>query len=599
VNRRITIAILASVAAALLLAGVGTLLLTRLGARQAAEDDLRRQAEAVADLIALGEQRSTGLAAVDQAVVRDLLCNSTDPPGQTEAAREAFLRLRTVVCSPGSGSAGLQVASDQLCSTAAGRLDVVVGEEVRRARQRFCADPTEANLEVMRRVYCRTEPPSRLPEANQRRYEQLRRTVCLAGRSGPGTTVDDQTELQTTLSKQSIELIGLDADDQLVPGAALPPGLSVAELAPARLREGQTVSGAYGPNRVFAAAAVDPASPELSVVLTDGPADNVARRAVPWFLVAAGITVLLGAAVAWGLSRRLTGPLREATDVTVRIADGDLSSRVPEHVNAGGRPRDELDTLAHSINAMADSLERSRGLEQQFLLSVSHDLRTPLTSIRGYAEAIADGAAPDATAAAGVILTESRRLERLVKDLLDLAKLDARRFTFSLATVDLAEIAADSADGFRREAEAVGVHLLVDAPAPPVLARVDPDRLQQVMANLAENALKYAASVISIAVRAEGDGARVEVADDGPGIAAEDLPHVFERLYVARAEPVRKEAGSGLGLAIARELIEAMGGSVRAEANVPTGTRMVVTLPAEAPSASSSPSSRPAAGASP
>src|SRR5690606_29204099 len=154
----------------------------------------------------------------------------------------------------------------------------------RAARQRFCTEPTEANLDVLRRVYCRTEPPNRLPEATQRRYDQLRRTMCLAGRTGPGTTVDDQAELQTTLSKQSIELISLDAEAHPVPGSVQRPGLSLAELSPAGLRDGQTVSGAYGPNRVFAAAAVDPGSPELSVVLTDGPADNVARRAVPWFL---------------------------------------------------------------------------------------------------------------------------------------------------------------------------------------------------------------------------------------------------------------------------------------------------------------------------
>ena len=137
------------------------------------------------------------------------------------------------------------------------------------------------------------------------------------------------------------------------------------------------------------------------------------------------------------LSRRLTQPLREATQATATIAHGDLSVRLPV---GGGRPNDELGALALSINEMADSLQRSRGLEQQFLLSVSHDLRTPLTSIQGYAEAIADGAVPDDRAAAGVILTEARRLGRLVRDLLDLAKLEARQFTFHPVDVDLGEV---------------------------------------------------------------------------------------------------------------------------------------------------------------
>ncbi|MFN8039343.1 MAG: HAMP domain-containing sensor histidine kinase [Acidimicrobiales bacterium] len=580
-NRRITVAILVSVAAALLLAGVGTLVLTRLGARQAAEDDLRRQAEAVADLIALGQQKA-GLGPADQAAIRQVVCNDSEPTNLTATAREAFGRLRVVVCAPGNGATGLETARQQLCGAAIPRLDAFLPTEVKRARDAFCKDPTEANLSELRQSYCRADPPDRLDGAAQRRYEQLRRSLCIASRRTPGTTEDTQS-LQSTLSKQSIELVGLTADGALAPDSVLPPGLTTADLQPATLRQGLTVSGIYDGNRVYAAAAVNPDAQELSVVVVEGSADNVARRAVPWFLMASGITLLLGAAVAWGLSQRITEPLREATDVTARIADGDLSSRVPEHLTAGGAPRDEVDTLAHSINAMADSLERSRGLEQQFLLSVSHDLRTPLTSIRGYAEAIADGAAPDPSAAAGVILTESRRLERLVRDLLDLAKLDARRFTLHPTALDLAALATDSIDGFRREATDAGVVLTLHAPAPvPVV--VDPDRTQQVVANLVENALKYAASQVVVTVSTTADGAaRLEVADDGPGIAPEDLPHVFERLYVAQAAPVRKEAGSGLGLAIVRELVEAMGGDVAATVNQPTGTVMVVRLPGSRP----------------
>ena len=129
------------------------------------------------------------------------------------------------------------------------------------------------------------------------------------------------------------------------------------------------------------------------------------------------MVLLVGALVALRLSRRLTQPLREATLATATIAHGDLSVRLPV---GGDRPNDELDELALSINAMAAELQRSRDLEQQFLLSVSHDLRTPLTSIRGYAEAISDHTSADPAWAAGVIETEARRLDRLVQDLLDL-----------------------------------------------------------------------------------------------------------------------------------------------------------------------------------
>ncbi|MGZ4693328.1 MAG: sensor histidine kinase, partial [Acidimicrobiales bacterium] len=302
---------------------------------------------------------------------------------------------------------------------------------------------------------------------------------------------------------------------------------------------------------------------------------------VRWFIIASVLVLLVGALVAARLSRRLTKPLTDATEATARIAEGDLSVRLPDH---GGGSTDELDDLARSINEMADSLARSRGLEQQFLLSVSHDLRTPLTSIQGYAEALADGAVPDERAAAGIILAESRRLERLVRDLLDLAKLEARQFSLDLVPVDLDDLVSDSVDGFRREVEGAGLQLRLARSGTHVAAIADPDRLAQVVANLTENALKYASGSITLAVIADPLAPRVEVSDDGPGIASEDLPHVFERLYVTGHQPVRKEVGSGLGLAIVRELVDAMGGTVRAEAAPGGGARMVVTLrPASTP----------------
>src|SRR5207237_8343697 len=164
-----------------------------------------------------------------------------------------------------------------------------------------------------------------------------------------------------------------------------------------------------------------------------------------------------------------------------------------------GHEDDELAALVRSINAMAESLERSKGLERQFLLSVSHDLRTPLTSIRGYAEALAERKARPGQAAA-VILSESRRLERLVGDLLELAKLEARRFSLHVRDTDVVEVVADTAEGFRPAAEEAGVKLLVDAGGPPgaLVAAADPERLAQVVANLVANALKFAARTIRV-----------------------------------------------------------------------------------------------------
>ena len=360
--------------------------------------------------------------------------------------------------------------------------------------------------------------------------------------------------------------------------ASPPPGFTTTQLDLPELQAGATVSGHRG-NLVFAAAPAQLTTaagvPFTQVVLLTRRPTSGLNVVGGWFLIAAAIS--LAAAVIAGdrLSRHFTRPLEQAESVTRRIAAGDFQGQVADP----GNSVPELASLVTSINTMADALARSRRLERQFLLSVSHDLRTPLTSIRGYAEAIADGAVDDPARAATVIASESRRLERLVRDLLDLAKLDARRFSLDLRRVDLADCAQATAAGFQPAAADAGLSLDVAADdEAPVSA--DADRLAQVVANLIENASKFAASHIHVGVaRASDELAVLWVDDDGPGIAAEDLPQVFERLYTSSRTPAR-QVGSGLGLAIVSELVTAMGGSVRAESPLTAsgGTRVVVTL---------------------
>ncbi|MDQ1426953.1 MAG: two-component system, OmpR family, sensor kinase [Acidimicrobiaceae bacterium] len=375
--------------------------------------------------------------------------------------------------------------------------------------------------------------------------------------------------------------------------AALPAGLTADALHPDRLLQGQVVSGTRG-QVVYAAAPyqskLNAKGADLTqvVVLTRNPATGI-RQALPWFLLSAALVLAVAALVGDGLGRRISRPLRDAETVTRRIAAGDLTAQVPLPDHA----YPELESLAHSINRMTDTLARSKGLERQFLLSVSHDLRTPLTSIRGYADAIAEGAAPDNARAGEIISSEARRLERLVQDLLDLARFDARRFDLHLRPIDVAEVVADAGEGFRPAAEELGLRLDVaptqvaagaaaGAGVAAIVANADPDRLAQVVANLVENALKYAQSRVQVAVASSPEGAIISVDDDGPGIAADDLPRVFDRLFISSRYPAR-QVGTGLGLAIVAELVAAMGGAVRAES--PTGgagaggTRVVVTLP--------------------
>lgn len=391
-------------------------------------------------------------------------------------------------------------------------------------------------------------------------------------------TAPQQRRLAAT--RRSLELadasaVIIDRDGQVVDGT-LPSGVTTTDLAEASAAT-LSASGHHG-RLVWAAASSQINHRGLRVVVVLTRRVPFALGSLRWLMLTSGVVLLLAVGVSLYLGRALIAPLRDIDRVTRDIANGDLSTRLAEPAEDAS---DELADLSRAINAMAASLERSRGLEHQFLMSVSHDLRTPLTSIRGYAEAISDGATDDVEAAATVIQSEAQRLERLVHDLLDLAKLDARAFSFTPELVELGQLVGTAVDGFRPHMDTAGLTIEV-ATLDDVWVHVDPDRFAQVLANLLENGVKFARSAVRVDVHPHPDGRQVDVSviDDGPGIDAVDLPHVFDRLYVSKAAPVRKEAGSGLGLAITRELVSAMGGTISAQpGDAHVGARMVVTLP--------------------
>jgi len=367
-------------------------------------------------------------------------------------------------------------------------------------------------------------------------------------------------------------------------------GLTSADLDVPDLQNGDTVSGRLG-NLVYAAAPVQLSAVQrvrlrvgvdgaLVVLLTR----NVGDLGPSWgyFIVAGGIALAIAALIAWQMSHRIARPLIEAEEATGRIAAGELTSRIPARAN----DYPELASLAGSINNMAQSLEDSRARERHLLLAVSHDLRTPLTSIRGFAEAIQDGAIDDSSHAADVIIAEARRLERLVGDLLDLTKLEARQMSIAMRPTDAVEVVSTTAEGFRPAAAKSGLQIVIqgspdDGLRPTPFVAADPDRLAQLLANLIENALTYASTTVAVRVTdfPEVGSCIITVDDDGPGIAPGDLGRVFERFYRADRGPNRR-LGSGLGLAIVAELAAAMGGSVRAESPLRGGggSRFLVTL---------------------
>ncbi len=233
---------------------------------------------------------------------------------------------------------------------------------------------------------------------------------------------------------------------------------------------------------------------------------------------------------------------------------------------------------------MAADLQRSKALDRQFLMSISHDLKTPLTAIAGYAEGLSDGAVTDPRAAGDVIGNHARRLDRLVGDLLDLARLDANRFRLNIRGFDLSVVAGRTVAGLVNQAGQHGITLTRTGVEAAVVS-ADSDRTAQAIANLIDNAIKFARSRIDVAVEVGDDWAMVSVSDDGPGIAEADLPHIFDRLYTGAAQPQRAENPTGLGLAIVRELTHAMGGRVAAGNNPTAGPGCVLRCPGSGPGA--------------
>ena len=289
-------------------------------------------------------------------------------------------------------------------------------------------------------------------------------------------------------------------------------------------------------------------------------------------LIAGAIAAVLAAIGAFLTARAIARPVRRVAEASQSLAAGVSPDPVPVEGST------ELALLATSFNEMAEQLQTAKEAERNFLLYVSHELKTPLTAIRGYAEALEDGAVPPEEAAA-TIREEGRRLERLVRDLLDLARMNRREFAVDAEQINLAEIGREAVRRYEGEARAGGIEL--DAFADEeATATGDPDRMLQVMSNLVENALRSTPLGGSVQVRARSGV--IEVVDTGVGLAPEDVPHAFERFYLHDRVgiPDGRRWSSGLGLAIVKELCERMGGSVELESTLGKGTTFTVRLPA-------------------
>jgi signal transduction histidine kinase len=293
-----------------------------------------------------------------------------------------------------------------------------------------------------------------------------------------------------------------------------------------------------------------------------------------------GLAVSIG--LAWLTARWVAGPLRRMAQAAEQVAGGDLSTRLePEGP-------EEVQRLAETFNQMVGRVQASAQAQRDFVANVSHELKTPLTSIQGFAQAIQEGAVHDAQGlqhAARVIREESDRLRRLVEDLLDLARLDAHQVSFARAPLDLNGLMASVTERISLRAAEKGVVLENQLPAfPPMVG--DGDRLAQVFTNLLDNAVKFTPSGGRVRLRGEvEDGwASVHVEDMGPGIPAEELSRIFERFYqLDKARRRGGGGGAGLGLAISREIVQGHGGQLRASSRPGEGSRFSVRLPITRP----------------
>jgi histidine kinase len=280
-------------------------------------------------------------------------------------------------------------------------------------------------------------------------------------------------------------------------------------------------------------------------------------EALVWAVLLASISAVV---VSVFVSRRVVTPIRQMMQASRHIADGYYHERV--QVVSG----DELGQLAGSFNQMAVSLEQTETMRRELIGNVAHELRTPLSTIKGYMEGLLDGVLPPEPETYQLVYREADRLQRLVTDLQELSRVESGAITLHRQPLSIAEAITQTAERLRPQFEEKGVVLRLNPVSnlPPVSA--DQDRLDQILLNLVGNALQYtpAGGEVVISAEATTRAVVVRIRDTGHGIPAEHLPHLFDRFYRVDKSRSRVGGGSGIGLTIARHLVEAHGGRIRA-----------------------------------
>lgn len=295
---------------------------------------------------------------------------------------------------------------------------------------------------------------------------------------------------------------------------------------------------------------------------------------LPEVIIISSLTALLTLLIGLFLIRRIVTPLADIMAAAQEVTVGDLSARVEV------RGPDDFRSLTNSFNRMVATLEKNDQERRHLLADIAHEIRTPLSILRGRLEGILDRIYPASEAQIALVLEETLIIEKLVEDLRLLTLAEARQLHFDRQSIDLGELAQRLVELFEPEADEKQISLItqIEANLPAVL--VDPQRIGQVIGNLVGNALRYipSGSQITISVERAKEGVALSVSDNGQGIAESDLPHLFERFWRGEKSRARSSGGAGLGLAIAKQLIEAQDGRIEAQNNVSGGLRVTFVL---------------------
>jgi signal transduction histidine kinase len=384
------------------------------------------------------------------------------------------------------------------------------------------------------------------------------RRIILTNKEGIVVADSDAKLLGSSFSDSPVKKI---TQDIAIPDSSQPMGISP-------LTSGQTqvtFSSAGDLHTIHAGL------PGINIAALQITYQSIGRFFIRGGLVAIGIAVIL----TFLLSRRILSPVRALTKAARKFGKGDFSQRV------GYDGKGEMGELSRSFNSMAENLEKNEQLRRNMVADVAHELRTPISNLRGYLEAISDGVLSPNEVTIRSLNEEAVSLTRLVSDLQELSLSDAGKMKMDIQPEDITHIIKDTAKAFQPKADAKGLLVLADPGNELPLVDIDAQRVRQVLNNLLNNAIAHTGKDGSVSITARPDGEKlyISVADTGEGIPAQDLPMIFERFYRVDKSRTRATGGTGLGLTIAKRIVEAHGGTITAASEQGKGSTFTFSLP--------------------